>query len=666
MPRDIPVGNTSFLIAFDRAYTIRDIYFPRVGGENHAVGHPFRFGVWADGEFAWMGDEWRIEMTYAEDSLVTNVRAVNDRLRLELSCRDAVDFHLNVYLKSVRVKDLSGRPRDVRLFFHHDFHINGSEMSDTAQYDPRTRALIHYKGKRYFLINCCTADKCGVEHFACGRKEMQGLDGTWKDAEDGALSGNPISHGSVDSTAGISLPLAAGGETEAHYWMCAGETYQEVEALNAAVQEKTPARLLKRTENYWKAWIGKELCPGYEDLPPKILRLLKQSLLIARIQTDRDGAIIAANDTDVFSFAKDTYSFMWPRDGALMAAAFVKAGYSEVSRCFFHFCLRVLEPEGYFLHKYCPDGSVGSSWLPWWKHGRFELPIQEDEAALVVWALRLHFRRFHDVEFIKPFFRDLIVRIAEFLVEFRNNGTGLPLASYDLWEESRGVHTFTVSTVIAGLRAAAEFAEDFGESDLASKYRAVADGMATAMRVHLFDPKLGRFAKTAFPEGEESYRLDTTVDASLSAVWYFGVFAPDDPAVVSTMEAVRNRLWVRTTVGGLARYENDGYQQVEHGKPDQVPGNPWFISTLWWAEYLIARATDSAGLNEGLDVLRWVADHALPSGVLAEQINPYDGTPLSVSPLTWSHGAFVTATLDYLEKKVALEHPDRPTRLPGA
>ena len=58
MPRDIPIGNGSLLITFDKDYCIRDIYFPNIGMENHTEGHPFRFGVWADGCFSWMGNEW--------------------------------------------------------------------------------------------------------------------------------------------------------------------------------------------------------------------------------------------------------------------------------------------------------------------------------------------------------------------------------------------------------------------------------------------------------------------------------------------------------------------------------------------------------------------------------------------------------------------------------
>ena len=53
--------------------------------------------------------------------------------------------------------------------------------------------------------------------------------------------------------------------------------------------------------------------------------------------------------------------------------------------------------------------------------------------------------------------------------------------------------------------------------------------------------------------------------------------------------------------------------------------------------------------------MQWVTDHALPSGVLAEQVHPFTNAPLSVSPLTWSHATFVTAVQEYLEKREQVE-----------
>jgi len=100
----------------------------------------------------------------------------------------------------------------------------------------------------------------------------------------------------------------------------------------------------------------------------------------------------------------------------------------------------------------------------------------------------------------------------------------------------------------------------------------------------------------------------------------------------------------------MARYENDYYHQVEKLDTTRVPGNPWFICTLWLARYRILRARTGAELSGGRDLIEWAAKRAFPSGVMAEQLHPYTGEPLSVSPLTWSHAAYVSAVRAYCER----------------
>src|SRR6266576_3185913 len=228
MPRDLPLSNGRLLVAFGRDYLIRDIYYPHVGKENHATGHPFRFGVWTEGKFSWIGSDWQLDRRYAVDSMVTEVRARHEVLGIELLFHDAVDFYENVLVRHIGVTNLQDRAREIRLFFHHDFHIRGNEVGDTALYSPETQALIHYKDDRYFLINCAVGGEVGVRRYACGKKEIAGTEGTWRDAEDGELQGNPIAQGSVDSTLGLSVTVPARGSVEADYWMAAGRDFREV------------------------------------------------------------------------------------------------------------------------------------------------------------------------------------------------------------------------------------------------------------------------------------------------------------------------------------------------------------------------------------------------------------------------------------------------------
>jgi GH15 family glucan-1,4-alpha-glucosidase len=232
------------------------------------------------------------------------------------------------------------------------------------------------------------------------------------------------------------------------------------------------------------------------------------------------------------------------------------------------------------------------------------------------------------------------------MATFREVHTKLPAPSFDLWEERRGIHAFTTAAVWAGLTAGRNFAVAFGQHELAKRYAVAAQEIREAALTHLWDGDRGRFVRTIAVLPDGMIMKDATIDISLAGIFLFGMLPAADPRVVATMKAIEQRLTVRTPVGGIARYENDNYFQVSQDVAS-VPGNPWFVSTLWLAEWYIATAATLDDLERPLALLRWCASKALPSGVLAEQVHPYTGEPLSVSPLTWSHAAFVSAVQHY-------------------
>ncbi len=353
--------------------------------------------------------------------------------------------------------------------------------------------------------------------------------------------------------------------------------------------------------------------------------------------------------------ARDTYAYMWPRDGALIADALSRAGYPSLAQRFYDFAARLVKREGYFLHKYNPDRSLASSWHPWVdEHGRKVLPIQEDETALVLWALWRHFERYRGVEEVQPLYRALIVRAADFLADYRDPETGLPLPSWDLWEERRGVLTFTCAAVWAGLDAAARFAHAFGEVDQARAYGRAAEEVKAGILRHLWDDDAGRFLRMFVPPADSAAapKRDATPDSSLFGLHFLGFLDADDPRLVATLDAAVDALSVRTEVGGLARYRGDYYHAVTHDW-ERVPGNPWFIAQCWHARWRMARAATPAALEAALEPLEWVAGHATAGGLLPEQLHAFSGAPLSVSPLIWSHAAFVSAIQDYLLRQEA-------------
>lgn len=652
MPRDLPLGNGTLLVTFDSEYQLRDVYFPYVGQEDHTLGGPCRFGVWVDGQFSWTADEgWTRSIRYAHETLVGDTTLEHADLGVRLRCRDAVDFDRNVFLREVTVEDLLDRDREVRLFLHFDARLYGNEFGDSAFYDPRTRGIVHYKAKRYVLISGATEGGLpGLASFAIGQKGQHGREGTWRDAEDGDLSRNPVSQGTIDSVARIDVAVPASGTATGTFWLAVGLAYEEVREIDKLVRDRGPRSFLTRTEDYWRLWANKDQRHVADNLPAEICELYKRSALIIRTQIDDHGAIVAANDSDVLRFNRDTYSYLWPRDGALVAAAMDQAGYVEVPRRFLALCGELISHEGYLLHKYNPDGSLGSSWHAWaTPSGKLELPIQEDETGLPLWALWRHYDRLRDLEFVRPLYRKLVRTAADFMVSYREPHTKLPAPSFDLWEERRGIHAFTTAAVWAGLIAARNFASAFGQRGHAKRYEDAAAEIRAAALDHLYDADRGRFVRTVTVLEDGTIVKDATIDISLAGLWLFGMVEADDPRIVATMRAVEERLWVRTAIGGLARYENDLYMQVSQDVAN-VPGNPWFIGTLWLAEHYVETARTGADLRRPLELLQWCVSKALPSGVLAEQVHPYTGDPLSVAPLTWSHAAFVSAVQRYARR----------------
>ena len=642
MPREIVLGNGRLTVALDKKINIRDFSYPEEGLENHAVGHPFRIGVWVDGAFSWVGDEWKVSSNYLPDTLVSKCSALNPKLKVELKINDAVYSFLDLFLRKVRVNNLSEVDREVRVFFSHDFHIYGEGSGDTAFFEPSSRSIVHYKRKRYFLINGVTRANDGIYEFATGQKEMFGKEGTWKDAEDGKLEMNPIAQGSVDSTISFKLEMKPKSSDAIYYWIACGENLKEVKDRGAFAKREKVERLLLKTEDYWSAWTNR-LSIDLSVLPREISSLVKRSLLTMRTHVGDNGAIISSCDSDVLFFNRDTYAYVWPRDAAICAIAFNVAGFQEISQSFFGFCDRIISDDGYFAHKYWSDGSPGSSWHSWIDEaGKPQLPIQVDETALVVCALWKHFQRYQDVEFISKVYPKLVIKTADFLRNYINEETGLPKPSVDMWEERAGTFTATAACVCAALSAAANFAEVFYDRKRQSELNKAADQMKEAILKHLYDSKLQRFIRGVYPNGQR----DTTVDSSLCFVFLSESFEAQDKQVLETMKALEEKLWINNSVGGMARYENDEYYRVSK----EVQGNPWVICTLWLARWYIAKATSKNDLDKALNLLAWVAKNASRTGMLAEQIDPYNGNPISVSPLSWSHAEFVICASEYAEK----------------
>jgi GH15 family glucan-1,4-alpha-glucosidase len=663
MPRSLVLGNGNALVGFDSTYSIRDIYFPRVGDANHTMGNICHTGFFIDGRFAWLEDgAWQRKLGYAQDSLVSDVTLVHPGLGITVEFDDYIDLARNWLIRNVRVTPQAGF-KVGRVFFHYDWFIEGSDIGNTVLYDPRHRGLIAYKANRYFLMGGQASDDYGISTWATGKKG-NGYEGTWVDAEDGVLGRNPIEQGAVDCVVGFDLgPVEAGATRTFTHWLTMGMRFSDVSTFGQdLIVGKGPQTYMDRTRTYWQVWCEKDHRHIEDVIGQGAADLYRRSVLTARTHVDNRGGVIASSDFDITKFARDTYAYVWPRDGALVANALDRSGHEDTTREFFTFCQQSLVEEGFFLHKYTPYGQPGSSWLPWVdSQGERTLPVQEDETGLVLWSLWQHYRLHRNLDFVVNLYSTLIVTAADWMVSYVDQRNGLPLPSWDLWEERWGVHAFTVGAVWGGLDAARNFADMFGDQSAYTRYRDAAERLREAADTHLYSEELGRFPRRITVEDDESITVDTVLDSALHGLWRFGMYPADDKRIVDTMHTIADQLLNHGNAGGFARYTDDYYFRVE-SDTRLVPGNPWFMCTMWMAQWQIATAQSLADLEPARRHIDWVVAHQMPAGLLSEQLSPHTGEPLSVSPLTWSHAEFIVTVDDYCRKAESLKKTSPPGR----
>lgn len=633
--RQVILSNGSLLVGLDEFGTVHDFYYPYVGQENLTTARNLnhKIGVWADGKFSWIDDgSWQIDIDFETDALISDISATNDDLKVRLNFRDFVDYHYTALFRQVELTNLASEQREIMLFMHQAFQISRAGRSDTALYVPDGPYLLDYKGWSSLLIYMEDETGMPFDQFAVGSCGIEGKEGTFKDAEDGELSGSPVEHGGVDSVMRTSVTLAAGRSASVSYWVIASDSQTEAEKVHKIIRSSGLQERLQATKSSWQDWLS-QAQPSLEKVDEKYRGLAKKSLMIIKAHQDKHGGLIASSDSSIYNYGRDYYNYVWPRDGSFVLLPLIELGYKEEPKKFFQFCIDTMNQDGYMMHKYQPDRSVGSTWHPLLHRSRPELPIQEDETAITVYAISKYFEVSKDEDYIRHIYPKFILPCCDFLAGFIDV-TNLPHASYDLWEERFATFTYTTYVTLAALEAAAAIAEHLGKHEDLDRWTAAANRIKRGL------PQLmsgsGAFRKSVLLKTGLELEYDDTVDVSS----FYGAFIygkADSENISNSVQKIEDLLVGKTAIGGAPRYENDAYFR----KSKDSIGNPWLITSLWLAQYYMKNG-DKQRSEELID---WAAARATASGMLAEQVDPDTGMGVGVSPLVWSHSTFVQTVL---------------------
>jgi GH15 family glucan-1,4-alpha-glucosidase len=644
--RPIVLSNGELHVGLNIYGLVHDFYYPYVGFENHAAGANLRHkvGVLVDGVMSWLDDDkgWTFTFKYPHTALIGHTLAKNETLGIVLEFDDAVDSEVSIFMRNVHIVNLFDHPREVKLYMHQAFAIGDSRSNtDTAQYLPDSDAILHYRGRRAFVISGQHKGK-PFDQFTIGLFGIEGHEGSFRDAEDGFLTGNTIEHGRVDSILGFTLQLDAHSSERVSYWIAAGMSNREALYVHKQIQDDGIMKRLHKTADWWHKWLQPvlEIVP---NIPDNHRQLFVDSMMIMKSQMDKRGAVIASTDSTMLNYSRDAYGYSWPRDGAYTMWPFIRLGYVDEPYRFFEFTKRGLHPSGYLMHKYRADGALGSSWHPYVHEGGVVAPpIQTDETATVVFMFAQFYNMNKDSNLIKEFYYSMIRPMADFLADYIDEQTGLPKPSYDLWEEIFATFTYTTAVTYGALLAASELAVVAGDNDSAVKWRTAADDIKAAAARHLYNEERGVFYKSISVINGKITK-DPIIDASsIFGAYIYGLFDTDSTQMTSSVATMVTTFKLLDDEPGIPRYENDFYRRSD----PSINGNWWFITSLWHAQYLLEKDNS----KEAKFILDWTKSHALSTGMLGEQVNPLTDDVISPAPLTWSHAEYVSTLLDYIQK----------------
>lgn len=373
------------------------------------------------------------------------------------------------------------------------------------------------------------------------------------------------------------------------------------------------------------------------------------------------GAIIAAK-----SRANPNYYYHWVRDAGITVEALLGV-YPSLSRAEKKLLIKQFEDYLAFSHKIQntytlsdlgePKFNVdGSAFNDKWGRPQNDAPAMR-AISLIHWANMLI--KEGKTDFVKSrMYAAEMPAVSPIKMDLEYVSHHWREASYDLWEEIKGTHFYTLMIERRALIEGAKLAYYLKDTGAADWYMKQGKEIEKVLQ-RFWDTKKGYIVETLDQVDGYDYKysnLDTGVILGLlQGGMDDGFLSWDDPHVLATLEKIIQKFTEiypinhQLNIPGIAigRYPEDQYNGAGFDG-----GNPWPLCTLAVAEalYRYAKILTEQGQIEKAQQTAEEADqfvervryHAHLDGSLNEQIDRNTGYMTSVSDLTWNYAALLT------------------------
>lgn len=220
--------------------------------------------------------------------------------------------------------------------------------------------------------------------------------------------------------------------------------------------------------------------------------------------------------------------------------------------------------------------------------------------------------------------------------------------SFDLWEEEKGMHFYTMLAQYTALHEGAAFARLMKDEGAASFYADNAGQIGHYILTTFMHPKVGILV-TAGKSASLDYKnsgLDVAPLLALLHTYPFQKLIPLTHAqvklyITTLVQDARQNYAINRAFPDLGvaigRYPEDKY----NGYSTDGSGNPWFLTTLALGEFHCLQRQDKALAEKQFNRALFHSNN----GHMSEQLNRQTGHMQGAEDLTWSHNAYLTAMM---------------------
>lgn len=215
--------------------------------------------------------------------------------------------------------------------------------------------------------------------------------------------------------------------------------------------------------------------------------------------------------------------------------------------------------------------------------------------------------------------------------------------SFDLWEEEKGMHFYTMLSQQVALQEGAKLARELRDYGAADFYEKTSHDLTSEIYT-FFDDNVGiRVSKNYTAAlGYKNSGIDVAPLLALIHNYpYQSIIGLDHPNVKKYIQVLKDTFFHKYPINkkypvgiAIGRYPEDKYD----GYTTSGSGEAWFLATLALGEFYCLQ-----GYGDFKSQFERVLFHSDGKGRMDEQFNQNHGYMQGAYELTWSHNAFMTA-----------------------